>query len=100
MVHEQNNYGLFLFSLEGDEYQRGCVREDGGQIENNCNVEAGNEILSNLSPVERDSDQFAHDYAGKNISYTFSKSRLWFKCEKLKKLIVVESVHTTVACGY
>ena len=100
MIHEQNNYGLILFSLEGDEYQLECVRKDGGQIENNCNVEAGNEILSNLSPFERDSNQFARDYAGKNISCTFSKSRLRFKGENLKKLIVVESVHTTVACGY
>ena len=100
MILEQNNYSLFLFSVEGDEYQLECVREDGGQIENNCNVEAGNEILSNLSPVEGDSNQFAHDYAGKNISYSFSKSRLWFKCENLKKLIVVESVHAMVAFGY
>ena len=91
---------MILLSVEGDEYQLECVCEDGGQIENNCNVEAGNEILLNLSPVERDSDQLAHDYTGKNMSYTFSKSRLWFKCENLKKLIVVESVHTTVACGY
>ena len=74
MILEQNNYGLFLFSVEGDEYQLESVREDRSQIVNNCNMEAGNEILSNLSPVERDSNQFAHDYAGKNISYIFSKS--------------------------
>ena len=100
MILEQNNYSLFLFSVEGDEYQLECVREDGGQIESNCNVETGNQILSNLSLVEGHSNQFAHDYAGKNISYSFSKIRLWFKCENLKKLIVVESVYAMVAFGY
>ena len=55
--------------MEEDEHELECVhrREDGGQIERNYDLQDGPDLSSNLSPVYRDSVQFGHDNAGKNI---------------------------------
>ena len=58
--------------MEEEQHELECVhiREDGGQIERNYNLQDGSEVSSNLSPVERDSvRQFGHDNAGKNIMH-------------------------------
>ena len=43
------------------------IREDGGQIERNYNLQDSPEVSSNLSPVERDLVQFGHDNIGKKL---------------------------------
>ena len=68
------------------------IREDGGQIERNYNLQDSPEVSSNLSPVERDLVQFGHDNTGKK-NYAFIESVLWFECEILKP-VVVEPSHT------
>ena len=52
-----------------EENELECVHtgEDGGQIERNYNLQDGPDLSSNLSRVDRDSVQFGHDNAGKNI---------------------------------
>ena len=46
------------------------IREDGGQIERNYNLQDSPEVSSNLSPVERDLVQFGHDNTGKKIMHS------------------------------
>ena len=55
--------------MEEEDHEPECVHipEDGGQIERNYNLQDGPEVSTNLSPVDRDSVQFGHDNAGRNI---------------------------------
>ena len=61
-----------MFSVEEEQHEVECVdiREDGGQIERNDNLQDSPEVSSNLSPFERDLVQLGHDNTGKNIMYS------------------------------
>ena len=53
--------------MEEEQHELECVHIQGGEIERNYNLQDGPVVSSNVSPVERDSVQFGHNTAGKNI---------------------------------